>query len=367
MNTWNGEKLRISVFGESHGKAVGCVIDGLPNGIHLDYDFIKHELDLRKPASSAFDTKRCETDEYEIISGVTRDITNGSPLCVIFKNKDAKSSDYNTFVPRPAHADFAAYVKYNGNCDLNGGGHFSARLTAPLVFAGAICRCELNKRNILSASAISSIGKTTAKSFYDVEINSELISNLDKRFPLIDDNCYEALNKELEFAKSNNDSVGGTVECCLINLPIGLGEPFFNSVESTIAKIIFSIPAVKGIEFGKGFELSKMYGSEANDEYNAKNIKKFFENPYNSAEIAYTNNAGGINGGLTNSMPVVFKVAFKPIPSIAQNQKSVDMLSYEPVIVKTEGRHDVCAALRGAVVVRAAACICIYDYLIGGA
>ena len=365
MNTWIGQKLKISIFGESHGKAVGCVADGLDSGLEIDCDYINSELEKRRPASLEYTTQRRETDEFEIISGVTQGKTNGSPLCVIFKNKDSRSDDYNTIVPRPSHADFAAYVKYSGNCDIKGGGHFSARLTAPLVFIGSICKRELEKRGIYCAAAITSIGKTHAKGFYDVAVTHDLLKQLNSNMPIADERDRAALFAELEAARRDKDSVGGSVECCFINLPIGLGEPFFDSVESSLARLMFSIPAVKGIEFGRGFSLSEMRGSQANDQFNADAIKSNFKNMNNEREIAYNNNAGGIIGGLTNSMPLIFKVAFKPIPSIGQEMRSVDMHSLEPVIVRTEGRHDVCAAVRGASVIVSTACICIYDFLQG--
>lgn len=362
MNTWRGNRLTISIFGESHGKGVGCVADGLPAGIALDTQRIRRELDLRKPGSRNT-SPRCEADEYEIISGVTNNKTNGSPLCVIFGNKDARSKDYNPTVPRPSHADFAAYVRYGGMCDLRGGGHFSARLTAPLVFFGAILRGELEKEGIFTAVALNSIGKIQGKSFYDVELTKELFKRLDAPEPLIDESIRPAIQAELSFARESKDSVGGTVELCMTGLPIGLGEPFFDSTESRLAQLMFSIPAVKGVEFGKGFALSEMYGSVANDEYNACAVKEKIFHVNNNAEIAHTNSAGGIIGGLTSSMPLIMRVAFKPIPSIEQNLQSIDMQSLEPAIVRTEGRHDVCAALRGAFAVRSVACICMWDLL----
>lgn len=367
MNTWIGEALKISIFGESHGMGIGCVIDGLKSGLIIDLKAISAELALRKPASGNFTTPRTESDDFTVISGVTSGKTNGSPLCVIFYNTDTRRSDYNSKVPRPGHADFAAYVKHNGNCDLSGGGHFSARLTAPLVFCGAICKAFLESKGIFTASAITSIGDFQGKTFYDADITKQLLCDLQTDFPLIDESEKQNMLSELKKAKETKDSVGGCVQCCCINLPIGLGEPFFNSVESAIAKLAFSIPAVKGIEFGRGFELARMRASQANDEYNAQAVKNRLVNMNRSENIAYNNNAGGIIGGLTNSMPLIFKVAFKPIPSIGQVQRSVDMQSYEPVIVRTEGRHDVCAAVRGACVVKSIACLCIYDFLCGEA
>ena len=364
MNVWTGSRLRISIFGESHGAGIGCIVDGLPAGTAIDRSYIRHELDLRKPHGGCT-TARQENDSYTILSGVTSDITNGAPLCVFFPNTDVKSSDYNTSVPRPAHADFPAYVKYGGKCDLRGGGHFSARLTAPLVFCGAICKRELEHKGIRTAVSVRSVGTVKGKSFYDVKLTDALFEKLDSEFPLIDDTFRPLMQKQLDAAKADSDSIGGSVEYCIQNLPIGLGEPFFASVESKLAELLFSIPAVKGIEFGKGFELCEMRGSAANDEYDAFAIKEKLSGMNNCAEIAHTNNAGGITGGLTNSMPLIFHVAFKPIPSVGHNLKSVDMQSLEPAIVKTEGRHDVCAALRGAFAVRSVACICIWDFLFG--
>lgn len=365
MNTWQGQRLRISIFGESHGRAVGCVIDGLPAGYAPDMDAVRYALSLRRPASGGFTTQRDEKDDFEILSGMKDGVLCGSPLCVVFGNKDTRSSDYNENIMRPSHADLAAFVKYQGNCDLRGGGHFSARLTAPLVFCGAICDQLLQKRKIFTAAAITAVGKAQGKSFYDTCQDEALMKSLDTAFPLIDPIAKVGMEEELRSARENSDSVGGCVECCMINLPMGLGEPFFDSVESSIARLAFSVPAVKGIEFGRGFKLSEMRGSCANDEYNAQAIKNKMCGVNNCGDIAYNNNAGGIIGGLTSSMPLIFKVAFKPIPSIGQPQRSVDMRSYEPVIVKTEGRHDVCAALRGAFAVKSIACICMFDFLSG--
>lgn len=362
MNTWRGSKLTVSIYGESHGRGVGLTADGLPCGTELDSAYIEHLLQLRRAHGGAT-TTRLEKDEYEILSGVYEGRTNGAPLCVFFPNRDVKSVSYNRNIPRPSHADFPAYVKYNGMCDLRGGGHFSARLTAPLVFLGAICERELKNRGILCAAAIRSVGDIDAGSFYDAETDEELLSRLDCRMPLIDESKKDAIDRLLTSLREEKNTIGGSVELCMKGLPVGLGEPFFDSLESRLSHLMFSIPAVKAVEFGKGFSLCSMRGSDAADEYNADAIKQKLQGLNNSAEIAYSNNAGGISGGLSTSMPLIMRVGFKPIPSVGQELRSVDMQSYEPVIVKTEGRHDVCAALRGACVVRSLACICIFDLL----
>jgi len=353
MNSW-GNMLRISLFGESHGKAVGGVLDGLRAGIELDFAQIEQDLGRRRPRTAAYSTQRRENDEYELISGVTNGITNGAPLTVMFKNKDVKRDDYKPQIARPSHADFAAYIKHNGFCDLSGGGHFSARLTAPLVFFGAIARTELRKQGIEVFSHIKSIGDVEDDSFNPV---SPQKNDFELDFPLIDKSKRKAMEELLSEVKSEGDSIGGVVECAATGAPAGLGEPFFDSVESCLAHLLFSIPAVKGVEFGAGFALAKMRGSIAND--------RFTENPTNKYGVStHTNNAGGITGGLTNAMPIIFRAAFKPIPSIAKQQSGIDLQAMKPVSAKAEGRHDVCAALRGAVIVEAVACICIYDFIL---
>ena len=361
MNTWHGNKLTISIFGESHGEGVGAVLDGMPAGLPLDFAHIDHMLSQRKPKGGAT-TPRKENDEYEILSGVTDGVTNGAPLCIFFRNRDVKRSDYKVDIPRPSHADFPAYVKYDGKCDLSGGGHFSARLTAPLVFLGAICESELKKRGIQTAVSIRSIGDIVGKSFYNVDITDALMQRLDSEFSLIDESVKADMEKLLSDCRESKNTVGATVELCMTGLPVGLGEPFFDSVESRLSQLMFSIPAVKAVEFGKGFSLAKMYGQDANDEYDADGVKRFFEGD-GSAKVCFSNNAGGIAGGLTTSMPLIMRVAFKPIPSVGIPQRSFSLTSLEPAELVIDGRHDVCAAIRGAVIVRACAAIGMYDYL----
>ncbi len=352
MNSW-GKIFRISVFGESHGHSVGGVLDGFSAGIALDYSQIQQDLDRRKPKSAIHSTQRKENDEYEIISGITNGKTNGAPLTVVFNNCDAKRDDYKNHIARPSHSDYAAYIKHNGANDLSGGGHFSARLTAPLVFFGSIARGELRKQGIEVFSHIKSVGSIKDDSFDPINPQNDV----DLDFPLIDKSKRIEMEELLSEVRQSGDSIGGVVECAATGLPIGLGEPFFDSIESELSHLLFSIPAVKGVEFGLGFELSKMRGSQANDEFSETSTNKF-------GISTHTNRAGGIIGGLANAMPIYFSVAYKPIASIAVEQIGVDMQAMKPVIVKTEGRHDVCAALRGAVIVEAAACICIYDFIL---
>lgn len=357
MNIW-GRNIRLTIFGESHGDAVGLVIDGLPAGLILDQERISHDLSRRAPRKDKnHSTTRAETDSYDIVSGVYNGRTGGTPICVMFKNRDARSEDYKTpYIPRPSHADYAAYIKHNGYCDLRGGGHFSARLTTALVFLGAILRGELEKRGIYVGAHIAAIGDITDKRFDPIGVGREDILSLDPYFPLIDRTKKDDMDALLRDVREARDSIGGVVECAATGLPVGLGEPFFWSVESALSSLIFSIPAIKGIEFGCGFELSNMRGSSANDQFDKYSLN-------NPAKITHTNNAGGIIGGMTNGTPLIFRVVFKPIPTIGIPQTSVDLRRMEPVIAKSEGRHDVCAAVRGAVIVESAVCICLYDFL----
>ena len=361
MNTWHGNHITLSIFGESHGEGVGAVCDGLPAGIPLDFSHIEHMLSLRRPKGGAT-TARAEKDEYEILSGVSGGKTNGAPLCVFFRNKDVKRADYNPKISRPSHADFPAFIKYGGLCDLSGGGHFSARLTAPLVFIGAICESELKKRGIRCSDAIRSVGDVDAGSFYDTEITDELLARLDTDLPLINPEKKTEIDALLLRYREEKNTIGATVELCMTGLPTGAGEPFFDSVESRLSSLMFSIPAVKGVEFGKGFELSTMRGSDANDEYDADGVRRCLEGD-KTAKVCFSNNSGGICGGLTTSMPLIMRVAFKPIASVGTPQRSFYLDSLRPTELVIEGRHDVCAALRGAVVVRALACIGMIDLL----
>lgn len=354
--TW-GNNFKLSIFGESHGYGIGIIIDGIPPGVELDLDYIRNELERRAPGLNELVTSRKETDDFLIMSGLFKGLTTGTPLCVLIQNKNEISTDYDmikNFV-RPSHGDYSGYVKYKGFNDYRGGGHFSGRLTAPLVFAGAVCKQIIDKKGIFIGSHIKSIYKYEDNEFDKTNIDEKLLKELNASdFPLINNLMKEKLKKAILKAKEDKDSVGGIIETAVINLMTGLGDPFFDSFESSLSHLIFSIPGVKGIEFGKGFGISELMGSEANDEYFIKNEKIFTK----------TNNNGGITGGITNGMPLIFKVALKPTPSIGIAQNTVDTLKMENVKFELKGRHDPCIVLRAIPVVEAVTAITIYDQIL---
>lgn len=347
MNTF-GNSFRISIFGESHGECIGCTIDGLPAGFKPNLSLIDEELKLRSPRVDYGSTSRRESDNYKIISGYYSERCTGMPLTVFFQNTDTKSFDYSKCIARPCHADYTASVKYHGNNDFRGGGSFSGRLTAPLVFAGTLAKQLLNKYDIKIASHIQRIGRLTDRS-YNAVMND--FPKLDRSFPLIDNSLRSSFESELLRARTNGDSVGATVEAAVLNLPIGVGEPFFNSTESCLSHILFSIPGVRGIEFGSGFELAEHYGSEVNDQFEI-------------GGRTVTNHSGGINGGLTNGMPLIFRLCFRPIPSIAKPQSMLNLDTGDTVISSINGRHDACIIPRGCVIVEACTALAIYDLVL---
>ncbi len=304
----------------------------------------------RAPKDDGISTLRRETDKVEIVSGLFHEKTAVTPLCGIIRNADAVSKDYQKNLLRPGHADFPAFVKYGGFHDYRGGGHFSGRLTAPLVFAGSIAKQLLSEHKIVVGGHIKQIGGIQDISFE--EITEKLLLHLSaKDFPLIFDHMEKTMKEEIIRAKEKGDSVGGVIECAAVNLPAGLGSPFFSSMESEISSFMFSIPAVKGIEFGDGFALAQMYGSQANDAL-------FIEN---GKIKALTNHSGGINGGLTNGMPLVFRVAVRPTPSVAVEQKTVDVSAMEDASLMIKGRHDPCIVPRAVCAVEAGLALCLLD------
>lgn len=351
-----GNKIKISIFGESHGKAIGITIDGLQPGFELNLDYINKELSRRAPGKSEFSTSRKEEDSFEILSGFFNGRTTGTPLCAVIYNTNQHSKDYEkskSFM-RPSHGDFPGYIKYDGFNDYRGGGHFSGRLTAPIVFAGAICKQLLKTKGIIIGSHIKSIREVEDRGFNLVDINEELLSSLrENSFPVIDENLGSKMKETIINAKKEKDSVGGVIECAVLNLPAGIGDPFFDSVESTLAHLLFSIPGVKGLEFGAGFDITKMKGSQANDEY-------YIEKD----EIkTYSNNNGGILGGITSGMPLIFRTAIKPTPSIGKLQRTVNIETKEMTALEIEGRHDPCIVPRAIPVVEASAALAVYDLL----
>ena len=351
-----GSKIKISIFGESHGNAIGINIDGLPSGLELNLEDIAYEMRRRAPGKSPLSTARSEEDIPEILSGYFNGKTTGTPLCAIIRNTNTRSKDYSLLkdVMRPGHADYSGNIRYNGFNDYRGGGHFSGRITAPLVFAGAICKQILKEKGIVVAAHVKSIKNVKDKSFLDSDIDLNSVEAL-KTFelPLIDKSIEENMRKEILEAKEDMDSVGGTIECGVFGINPGVGDPFFDSVESTLAHLLFSVPAVKGVEFGRGFELTNMRGSQANDEiyYEDGKVK------------TRTNNNGGILGGITNGMPIIFTTAIKPTSSIGKEQKTVNINTKENTILKVEGRHDPCIVQRAIPVIEAVTAIGILELL----
>lgn len=351
-----GSKIKLSIFGESHGNAIGITIDGLPAGFSIDMDKIMMEMARRAPGKSSLSTPRKESDIPEILSGYFEGKTTGTPLCAIIRNSNTKSKDYSKLkdVMRPGHADYTGAVRYKGFNDYRGGGHFSGRITAPLVFAGAICKQILEANGIIISAHINSIGKIKDCSFLESDISDELLNSFkEKELPLINTKLEDKMRQEILSARSSGDSIGGTIECAILGVSPGVGDPFFDSVESTLAHLMFSVPAVKGIEFGKGFDISKMRGSEANDEY-------YLENGNIKTK---TNNNGGILGGITNGMPIIFNVAIKPTASIFKEQNTVNIATMEETTLCIEGRHDPCIVQRALPVIEAVAAIGITELM----
>ena len=351
-----GSKIKLSIFGESHGNAIGITIDGLPAGFSIDMDKIMMEMARRAPGKSSLSTPRKESDIPEILSGYFEGKTTGTPLCAIIRNSNTKSKDYSKLkdVMRPGHADYTGAVRYKGFNDYRGGGHFSGRITAPLVFAGAICKQILEVKGIIVSAHINSIGKIKDCSFLESDISDELLNSFkEKELPLINTKLEDEMRQEILSARSSGDSIGGTIECAILGVSPGIGDPLFDSVESTLAHLMFSVPAVKGIEFGKGFDISKMRGSEANDEY-------YLENGNIKTK---TNNNGGILGGITNGMPIIFNVAIKPTASIFKEQNTVNIVTMEETTLCIEGRHDPCIVQRALPVIEAVAAIGITELM----
>ncbi len=354
MSSAYGDKIKISVFGESHGGGIGVVIDGLPAGEQIDLDAVLLQMARRAPGRDKTATPRKESDLPKILSGLLGDTLTGAPLCAVIENTNTRSSDYGNLlsVPRPAHSDYTAYVKYKGCNDIRGGGHFSGRITAPIVFAGAICRQILEKRGVKIAAHIASVGSVNDSRFCPTEIGGELMNRLSlSPFALIDNSVEDKMRAEVEAARLEQDSIGGVIECAVTGMPVGVGEPMFDGIEGAIAKAVFGVPAVKGIEFGAGFELSKMRGSAANDPFRMKDGRVVTE----------TNNCGGILGGISDGMPIIFRAAIKPTPSISRKQRSVDLTTGENTELEIHGRHDPCIVPRAVSVIEAAAAVALIN------
>ena len=357
MSSIWGRHFTIDIFGESHGSNIGVVINGLEPGTVLDFPQLRAFLDRRRAGSEAWSTKRHEADDFEIVSGYANGFSTGTPLCVLFHNSAQRSSDYDERINRPGHADYTGFVRYNGFNDPRGGGHFSGRLTAPLVFSGAVAAQVLAKKGIYAATHVRRIADIEDAAFDPTAVSSEQAQRLAAmRFPLIDEAKREAMEAAIKLAASEGDSVGGIVECAVCGLPAGLGSPMFDTVESRLASLLFAVPAVKGISFGSGFGFAQMRGSEANDAYAVKEGKVVTE----------TNHNGGVLGGITNGMPVVFEAAIKPTASISKPQQTVNLKTMEQETVAVKGRHDACIVPRAAAVIEAAAYVCVLDLVIEG-
>lgn len=349
-----GNNLTITLFGESHGAYIGATLDGLAPGITIDDDFIKRQLTLRRP-SGKISTARVEADEYSIVSGVFNGKTTGTPLCIIIPNKVQRSKDYDNLsrIARPGHADYTAYCKYHGYEDFRGGGHFSGRITAAIVAAGSVCMYALRQKGIDIGTHILSCGNVADRRFEDVAKDVEYLDG--KAFAVLNDDVEAKMREVMEQVASEGDSVGGVLETAVTGMPKGVGEPWFDTVEGIIAHAMYSIPAIKGVQFGAGFDMVDCRGSEYNDPFRM-----------NGDEVSTTsNNNGGINGGITNGMPILFRCAVKPTPSIYKEQKSIDFINNKDADLVIEGRHDPAIIHRARIVVDCMTAICVYDILAG--
>ena len=356
MSSEFGKNLKLSIFGESHGEAIGCVIDGLPSGVKLDMDKIYIDMSRRAPGKDKTATPRLEKDVPHILSGVLDNVTTGAPLAMIIENTNTKSGDYSNVmtVPRPSHSDYPAFVKYGGNNDIRGGGHFSGRLTAPLVFAGAVAKQILAQQGVMIGAHIAKIGSAEDDMFDKNHISAELLEKLSSStFSVISDNAEALMRTEIEKARMDCDSIGGIIECAVIGMPVGVGANMFSTVESHLSSILFGVPAVKGVQFGAGFDFAEMTGSQANDTYSVKDGRV----------VLNGNNNGGVLGGMTSGAPIVLSAVIKPTPSISKPQKSVNLqtMTDEELVIK--GRHDPCIVPRAVPVIEAAVAFGLLDLM----
>lgn len=353
MSSIYGQTLKLSVFGQSHGPAIGMTLDGIPAGLPIHTETLHRFLSRRAPGNTPYSTSRKEADIPEFLSGIVKGHTCGAPITAVILNRDSRREDYleTMDTPRPGHADYTAHIKYGGYEDHAGGGHFSGRLTASLCIAGGLCIQWLEDMGIHIAAHISSIKGIQDKMLDRISPNLNSIST---DFPVIGKEQGIQMRQAIEHAKENGDSVGGTVTCAITGIPAGVGEPIFDGVESKLAQILYSIPAMKALEFGAGNQLSQMKGSESNDPFTISN----------GQIVTITNHSGGIIGGITNGMPVIFKCTFKPTPSISLTQHTVSLKEMTPRNLQIHGRHDPCIVPRAVPVVEAAAAIAIYDLIL---
>ncbi len=355
MSSTYGENLKLSIFGQSHGPAIGMTLDGIPAGLPVDFDALQAFLNRRAPGQNNWSTPRREEDRPEFLAGLLDGYTCGAPIAAVIPNKNTRSGDYANLkdCPRPGHADYTAQVKYGGFQDAAGGGHFSGRLTAPLCIAGGLCKQWLEEMGIQIAARILSIGGE--QDSFEVNTLQPQIGLIGKDFPVFTPAAGERMRKRIAAAHSASDSVGGILECYITGLPAGLGEPMFGGVESRIAQIVYGIPAVKSVSFGLGSAAGSSLGSQCNDPFVVEN----------GVVCTATNNAGGILGGITNGMPVIFQTTIKPTPSISRPQQSISLSTEENTTLEIKGRHDPCIVPRAVPVIEAATAIAMYDLILG--
>ena len=354
MSSTYGENLKLSIFGQSHGPAVGMTMDGIPAGLPVDLEKLQQFLNRRAPGQNDWSTPRREEDQPEFLSGIVDGFTCGAPIAAVIHNRNTRSADYEQLkdCPRPGHADYTAQVKYGGFQDAAGGGHFSGRLTAPLCIAGGLCKQWLQEQGIQIGAHILAIGECGDVFFDPMDPELESVGTA---FPVLDPEAGKAMIAQISLAREAGDSLGGIIECAITGLPAGIGEPMFGGVESRIAQIVYGIPGIKGVEFGIGFDCACVPGSQSNDSFSI----------LDGRVVTETNNAGGILGGITNGMPVIFTAAVKATPSISCTQQSVSLSRMEDVPLNIRGRHDPCIVPRAVPVVEAAAAIAIYDMILG--
>ena len=354
MSSTYGENLKLCIFGQSHGAAIGMTLDGIPAGLAVDFDALQAFLDRRSPGQGDWSTPRKESDQPEFLAGIVDGYTCGAPIAAVIRNTNTRSGDYEELKdrPRPGHADFTAQMKYDGFQDAAGGGHFSGRLTAPLCIAGGLCKGWLEALGIRIGAHIIRIGSEAAGGFDPLQPQLDQVGQF---FPTLNADAAERFQAAIAAAKAQGDSVGGMIQCAITGLPAGLGEPMFGGVESRIAQIVYGIPAVKSVAFGIGEQVATLNGSTCNDAFAIENGKIVTE----------TNRCGGILGGITNGMPVLFTAAFKPTPSISKPQKTVSLSQMEETQLQVKGRHDPCIVPRAVPVVEAAAAIAVMDMLLG--
>lgn len=350
MSSTYGERLKLSIFGQSHGAAIGMTLDGIPAGLKVDFDKLQTFLNRRAPGQNDYSTPRKETDRPEFLSGIIDSYTCGAPIAAVIHNNNTRSGDYANLkdCPRPGHADYTAQIKYGGYQDVAGGGHFSGRLTAPLCIAGGLCKQWLEKEGIQIGAHLVCVGGVTDDPFDPIYPQ---LDHVRSDFPVLSKAAGSRMQEIISKAREDGDSVGGIIECAVTGLPAGLGDPMFFGMESRISQLVYGIPAVKAVEFGAGYAAGYMRGSEHNDAYTVED----------GAVRPLTNRAGGILGGITTGMPLYFQVAIKPTPSIAKAQQSASFSKLETVNLEVKGRHDPCIAPRAVPVVEAAAAIAIYD------